>query len=379
MKKNFRNIVLSLILCCIFSLSPIKTYGSVILEADVSGIKNAVVFNMTDQIMLYSKGMNERVQTASLTKIVTAITSLEYMNIDTIITVGDEIEMIKPMSSVCALEKGWKMSLGTLISGMLIASGNDAAYTVAVNTARYVSKNPSMSNKEAVQYFCNLMNRCAYSVFAYNSHFVNPDGWDDPSNYSTPGDLIKIIYKFLDNKFLASVVSKAVYSYEPGNGETVVWQNTNSFLDKNSKYYYSPVKGIKTGTTDDAGLCLAALGEKNDKEVLIIVMGCRTEDDRYLRVKELFEQAFCTDSPFRTLGDVDGSGTTDAFDARMILRYSVRLISINKGLKQFGDVNSDGRIDSYDARFVLRISVGLENINKEYNEASDKDALFEIS
>ena len=70
-----------------------------------------------------------------------------------------------------------------------MASGNDAAYTVAVNTSRLVFDR-DMTDTEAVQAFCELMNQTAEELGMNHSHFCNPDGWDNPDHYTTVNDLL---------------------------------------------------------------------------------------------------------------------------------------------------------------------------------------------
>lgn len=84
------------------------------------------------------------------------------------------------------------LSLEDLLTGMLMASGNDAAYTIAVSVARKLNSNKYLRDYEAVQYFCTLMNDLANNIRMTNSHFVNPDGWDDYEQYTTTEDLIKL-------------------------------------------------------------------------------------------------------------------------------------------------------------------------------------------
>ena len=91
-------------------------------------------------------------------------------------------------SSLCLIRPGHKLKLYDLLTGMLMASGNDAAYTVAVTTARAVKTDTAKTDAQAVAYFSELMNSYASSIGMKDSHFTTPEGWDDASQYTTVSD-----------------------------------------------------------------------------------------------------------------------------------------------------------------------------------------------
>ena len=95
-------------------------------------------------------------------------------------------------SSLCLIKAGHRLKLRDLLTGMLMCSGNDAAYTVAVNVARDVSGDRSMSDADAVAYFVQLMNDYAIQIGASNSNFTTPDGWDHTQQHTTICDLARI-------------------------------------------------------------------------------------------------------------------------------------------------------------------------------------------
>ena len=115
-----------------------------------SGINAVVVYDLSDGKTIYEKNEKQRISVASTTKLMTSLVALRYMSPDYVITVGDEIYMRQPNSSVALISKGHKLKLRTLIAALLLPSGNDAAYTVAVNVARHHSGESSMSNADAV-------------------------------------------------------------------------------------------------------------------------------------------------------------------------------------------------------------------------------------
>jgi hypothetical protein len=110
-------------------------------SAQVSA-KSAILYDKTSNKILFEKNPDDRCYPASTTKLVTAIVALENVSPDTVYTVGTEIQLIGENSSTAFLVEGSALTLNDLIYAMLLPSGNDAAYTVAVNTARIVSDNP---------------------------------------------------------------------------------------------------------------------------------------------------------------------------------------------------------------------------------------------
>ena len=255
-------------------------------NSDVSA-PYAGLYNLSTGEVLYQKSTDEKIYPASLTKILTAVTALAYMDNDTVITVGTELELLPKHSSLCLIKKGHRLTLFDLLTGMLVSSGNDAAYTVAVNVARNVMNGGYLNDKEALSYFSDLMNSMAKAIGCTDSHFTTPDGFDDEGQYTTAEDLMlicKYALEFDEIREITSIKSKKVYFK---SGENVTWTNSNQLLQKNSTYYSPEVTGMKTGTTPLAGKCLIATAEINQHTYIAIVAGCKTDDERYKSAKKL--------------------------------------------------------------------------------------------
>ena len=183
----------------------------------------AGLYNASTGEALYEKNSDKHIKPASLTKILTAITALTYMNTDTVITVGTELNLLPKRSSLCLIKSGHRLTLYDLLTGMLVASGNDAAYTIAVNTARHVMNEDSISDKEAISYFTDLMNSVAKAIGCTNSNFTTPDGFDSEGQYTTIKDLSLICsyaLKFKEIREIVSTVNKKVIFK---SGENVTW------------------------------------------------------------------------------------------------------------------------------------------------------------
>ena len=248
---------------------------------------NAGLYNISTATILYEKNADEKIAPASLAKLLTAITALTYMESDTIITVGSELDLVPQRSSICQIAKGHKLTLYDLLTGMLLASGNDAAYTIAVNVARHVSDADKLSDKDALQYFIDLMNRTAKNIGCTRSKFKSPDGSDTEGQYTTVSDLSIIGYRAYTYETIREIVATASKKVVFASGQHITWSNTNKLLHKDSEFYMPGVIGMKTGSTTAAGNCLIAVSNANGEIYLSIVAGCKTDNERYNSSKNL--------------------------------------------------------------------------------------------
>ena len=136
----------------------------------------AILYDLSSGQVVYEKNAMQRCEPASLTKLLTVLTAYANGGEDIRYTVGDEIKLIGSNSSTAYLRKGNVLSFEAIVDAVLLSSGNDAAYTLAVNVARYVEDKP-LTNEEALKVFANLMNETAEALGCENSHFVSVDGY----------------------------------------------------------------------------------------------------------------------------------------------------------------------------------------------------------
>lgn len=244
--------------------------------------KAAALYCVDDRTLLYADRVNDRISPASITKLMTASVALKYLDPETEITVGSELDFVKPYSSLADIERGQKMTLRDILYGLLLPSGNDAAYTIAVNTARAVSPDGSrLSDKEAVDYFSKLMNEEAAGLGMENSHFCNPEGWDDEYCYTTAADLIRLGWHAYSNPVIRQTAATPQKICTFITGETYEWWNTNYLIYPDNDYYCPEATGLKTGTTEWAGNALISTFEKDGKTYICVVNGCWYDYDRF--------------------------------------------------------------------------------------------------
>ena len=256
---------------------------------DAPNYRSAAVLSVDDEKMLFSDDIHTHTAPASLTKLLTAATVLKYVDTDEIFTVGSEQALVSPYSSMAYIQPGQQISVYDLMTGMLMASGNDAAYTLAVCTARQKFPEEDLSDQEAADRFCELMNETAEEIGMKESHFVTPDGWDDPDHYTTVNDLLVLAEYVLKVPEIKEITGTFTKTVNVASGDEFTWTNSNYLLDPSSPYYCEYAVGMKTGTTLSAGNCLIAAIEKNGKTYITAVTGCDTDDSRYVLTLKLID------------------------------------------------------------------------------------------
>lgn len=215
--------------------------------------KSAVVIDVDSGIILYQKYPNMRLLPASTTKIMTALIALENYKLDEIL----EVAGLKIDGNSVGLAAGEQITVENLLKGLLIGSGNDAAQVLAENFAGGMSG------------FVWAMNQKAVELKLENTHFTNPIGLDEEGHYSTAIDLAKLAVVALKNPTVSEIVSTPELEIADITGTKVHrLKNTNELVGK-----LDGVKGIKTGWTQNAGECLVALTERNQKRIISVILG----------------------------------------------------------------------------------------------------------
>ena len=261
------------------------------LEQSLSA-QNALLYDVTHETLLYGKNETAPCSPASLTKLLTAAVALEHLSADTVLTVGTEISLEDAEASSAGLRTGWKLTVAELLDGLLLPSGGDAAYVLAVNTARKLVHDQTLNDWEAATAFCDLLNAKAAALGANNNYFVNPDGIYATRHRTTSMDMLRILQYAMSIPEIQTAVAQPSVRHTLASGQEVVWSNTNLLVNAGSTYYYSYAKGGKTGHTDEAGYCLGAVAEKNGTELIAIAFGCPTTEQRFADVTALFNAGF---------------------------------------------------------------------------------------
>ena len=232
----------------------------------------AILFDADTGEVLYYKDPIEAVFPASTAKLLTCLVTLDWCREDEEVTIGDEITMIASDSSKANIKQGQILTIRNLLEGMLLPSGNDAAYAAAAYVGRKSLKNEEASKEEAILAFTRLMNQKAKKIGVKNSCFKTPDGYDALGQYTTALDMGFIGLAALQNETIMEISQKSISRNVFASGEDITWENTNSLINRNSPRYYSRAIGLKTGTSTMAGKCIIAAASNGGKKALCVIM-----------------------------------------------------------------------------------------------------------
>ena len=256
----------------------------------------------SESFLSISGAQDERVYPASITKLFTAYVAMQYLKPDTQITAGSALDLVAWGSSVAKIQTGDVLTVEQLVEAMMLPSGNDAAYILAVEAGRAIMAKSEQITEDggqssasqldaisATTVFMNEMNEQALALGMTGTHFVNPDGIHDEYHYTTFEDLTILGKLAMENE---TIMQYAVIAKEQMtlHGETIEWKNTNALIDPNSPYYCRYAVGLKTGQTPSAGSCLLSAFIKDGQELLIGVFGCPEEEDRFDDTLQLFNE-----------------------------------------------------------------------------------------
>jgi serine-type D-Ala-D-Ala carboxypeptidase (penicillin-binding protein 5/6) len=236
--------------------------------------RSALLMDVDTGIALYQKNPEERMPMASLTKIMTAILILDSHKLSEVVTVQDDFSEFKDLGVRIWLQQYEKLTVGDLLIGLLVPSAGDAAMALA----KYHSG--------SVEKFVEAMNNRARELHLSNTHFKNPIGLDEEGHYSTAYDLAMLTRYALKNADFRRIVQLSEASITSTNGQTThSFKSTDELLGG-----YLDIRGVKTGTTDEAGQSVINLARNaNGKEVLSVILD---SPSRFQESKSLIDWSF---------------------------------------------------------------------------------------
>ena len=199
-------------------------------------------------MVLYENNADTSMLIASTTKMLTALVVLDKCDMRECVLIGDDFPAVE--GSSIYIKPGEAMTVGDLLYGLMLASGNDAAVALAL----YVSG--------SVEAFAQLMNARAQAIGCTGSHFVNPHGLDDEGHYSTARDLWLIAREAMDNSSFYEIVSTKTIT---AAGRSL--KNHNKLL-----WNCPGAVGIKTGYTESAGRSLVSCSERDGMRLICVTL-----------------------------------------------------------------------------------------------------------
>ncbi len=235
------------LLFLVLVLIPMKVVGM--------SASSMIALDLDNDITYYEYNADDKRLIASITKIMTAIVTIENVDIQKDVTVGEEV--LKAYGSAIYINVGEKITIEDLLYGLMLRSGNDAAVVIAKNVAG------SMAG------FANLMNEMASRIGMKNSHFVNSHGLeenDGNANESTARDMAILTKYAMNNETFRKIFGTKKYVAKSSE-KTYSWTNKNKLL--HSEDY---ITGGKTGFTEKARRTLVTTGSRNNTNVVIVTL-----------------------------------------------------------------------------------------------------------
>ena len=249
MKKRLINVFLAVIVLATLAPKHALAHGG------ISSGCGVLIEQETGQV-LFDKCGDSPMKIASITKILTAIIAIENGYLDDMVEIiRDDIYQV---GSSLYMVEGDQMKLLDLIYGLMLRSGNDAAWAIA----RHIGNGD-------VEDFVRLMNEKAYQIGATNSTFQNPSGLDETTfNTSTAKDMALIQRYAMDNPIFREISSVASHRTTSHDGKIFYWNNKHRLV----KGMYEPTISGKTGYTKAAGRTLVTSAARDGVELIAVTL-----------------------------------------------------------------------------------------------------------
>ena len=224
--------------------------------------------------VLVRQNVNERIEPASLTKLMTAyltFTALKQKQITLDQTLPVSVHAWRAEGSRMFIEPNRPVTVNELMRGMIVQSGNDACIALAEGIA----------GSEEV--FVQMMNREAQRLGMKNTHFMNSTGLPHPQHYSTTHDL----------SLLAAAIIRDFPEYFPLYSTKEYKYNNISQSNRNRLLWTDPyVDGMKTGYTENAGYCLISTAKRGERRLISLVLGTSSDSVRATESQKLLNYGF---------------------------------------------------------------------------------------
>lgn len=265
--KKYRLFALVLVVSIMTTL--LLPFQSLALEPPEFHGKNAILVDANYDEVLYEVGGHDKVYPASITKVMTALLTLEAiesgkLTAQTQITASATAATIPKGSSTANIKAGEVLTVEQLLYCLLLPSANEAAQILAETVGGDIDTFVGMMNDKAKELGCK------------NTHFANPHGFHDPDHYTTPYDITLFMKAAMEYDLFQKIVTSPNYTIPATNlSEQRTVHNTNALTSNwtYTGYLYAPGTGGKTGSTDEAGKCLVETAKKGDTYLISVVMG----------------------------------------------------------------------------------------------------------
>jgi D-alanyl-D-alanine carboxypeptidase len=259
----------------------LNTPASLITTAKAAGdydqAKAFVAINYETGEVLAEKNMSEQLPIASLTKVMTAITALDLAKPEDTFAVSEKAQNMIPTK--IGVIKNQQLTLEELVNALLLTSANDSAQVIK----------EGINQKTGSEVFEQAMSEKAKIIGLHNSHFQNPQGFDQENHYSSAEDLAIISHYALENYPLIREIVGKQYQFLPENQNHKQFDlyNWNGLLG-----VYPGVYGVKIGNTENAGYTTVVVSERDGQKILVVLLGAPGVLERDLWASQLLDLGF---------------------------------------------------------------------------------------
>ena len=241
-----------------------------------------VVMDIDTGVFLYSKNCDRQLYPASITKIMTALLTLENADLDAVMTCSSIVYELDENASNVGLSEGEQMTIRDALYTLMLESANDTANALA----EYVGG--------SMEGFAQMMNDRAAALGCTGTHFSNPSGLSADDHYTTAHDYALIAAEAYRNEGFRTLCSTVNYDVPPTNTyeETRYLQNHHRMLISDSDFYTSWCTGGKTGFTEKAWNTLVTYGERDGRRLVCVLLHGNGADQNYLETIDLLNYGF---------------------------------------------------------------------------------------
>ncbi|MBO4412618.1 MAG: D-alanyl-D-alanine carboxypeptidase [Clostridia bacterium] len=277
MKKSL--IALSLILVFLFSFMPANSAKSVLAESELNmKVKSSLLLDYNSGEVLFEDNADERVQVASIVKLMTALLTMEEIENGNL-SLDEKLISTENAAgmggSQVFIDPYCEYSIDEMLKSLIVASANDASVALAEKIAG------------SEENFVERMNKRAKELGLENTNYVNASGLPEPGQYSTAKDVALLTKEVLNHElyFKYSTIWMDELVHPSGRKTEVV--NTNKLIR-----YFNGCDAGKTGSTDEAGYCLSASAKRGNMRLISVVLGATTSTERFNEASKLLNFGF---------------------------------------------------------------------------------------
>lgn len=270
-----KKLSLALIIAIIFTAIPVFSVEVNAVTEETITAPSAVLMETSSGKILFEKNPHEQRPCASITKVMTMLLVCEAidngkLSLDDTITASAHAASMG--GSDIWLEEGETMSADDMIKATVVASANDAAVALAEH----------LCGSEEV--FVEKMNEKASQLGMKDTVFKNCNGLDEDGHITSAYDVAVMSRELMKHEMIFDYTSIWLDNLRDGKTQIV---NTNKLLKT-----YKGITGLKTGTTNDAGCCMAASATRGDMSLVAVVLGCNSGKERFSDAAALLDYGF---------------------------------------------------------------------------------------